>query len=1438
MDISYQIPQSHITYFGSCTTYSEALAACQSIAVEHGYTTNYCGISGGNYTQGSAGGGWFWQQYNVTKTPFHFVRLYFGSLLPPKEYDNLGPPKCSEQCFGDPINAGNGNKFEHVDEFIGAGLFPLQLSWDYNSRQEGSYQHPKVMIFGKRRSHYYGRSVVAISSSQGSVAFVARPDGNAIRFENAGTGWVGPNNRMERLIELLDNGVRTGWRLENAEGGYETYNATGLLVTLTSVAGQSQSLIYSSSDLLESVTDPQGRKLLFSYDASSRVSSVTLPNGNNLLFRYTAAGDLGEVEHPDGTIKGYRYNEASYTGAGVPGLLTGVIDESLNRFSSTFYDSSGRATKTKEGNDLAGVNNAIYTNSDGYSFSPTTNILLPSGATRTLQFTVVGGKIVPLSSTTSCTGCASNVVTYVHDGNGDIATTITNGVSKDVSRDGSGRISAVVEASNDNTGKKRTTQTDWHAVFNVPAERRTFDAVNTLVGKSTWTYNTRGQALTASQIDPVSSVTRTTTMTYCEQTDVTAGICPLVGLVRSVNGPRTDITDATSYTYRMADEASCATAPTTCPYRKGDLWKVANALSQVTETLKYDGAGRPLSVKDANGVITDMEYHPRGWLTARKTRGTNATVETDDQITRIEYFPTGLVKKVTQPDGAFTAYTYDAAHRLTDIADNAGNTIHYTLDNAGNRTKEDTKDPLGALKRTLSRVYNQLGQLQTQADASANPTDFTYDANGNTNTVTDALGRVTDNDYDPLNRLSRTLQDVGGIGAETKFAYDALDNLTLVTDPKGLNTVYTYNGLSDLTQLQSPDTGTTTYTYDSAGNRATQTDARGQTSTYSYDALNRLTGVAYATPALNIAYSYDANQPACISTERFSKGRLTKLTDSSGTTQYCYNRFGQLTRKVQTTNGIALTVRYAYTLAGQLKTVTYPGGAEVMYTRDAQGRVTQVNAKPAGSTNQVLVKEIAYAPFGPAISWKYGNNRSLLRPLNQNYQPTAVQDASVGGLSLGFAFDAVGNLTELTPPGNASPLVKFDYDALSRLTQTKDGPTQVAIETYAYDKTGNRQSLTNAGGTTAYTYPATSHRLTNLGALARTYDAAGNTTAIGGTAKEFVFDATGRMSQVKQASVATMNYAYNGKGEQVRKYLGAANTYTLYDEAGHWLGDYNSSGAPIQQAIWLDDLPVGLIANNQLHYLEPDHLGTPRVVIEPARNVQVWKWDLKGEAFGNSPPDQDPDGDAVPLVLDMRFPGQRYDQATGLNYNYFRDYDPSTGRYTQSDPIGQKGGAMTYGYSGSSPVEKIDPKGLLFFGPSCDSNQRAFIISQIISLAEEVKQKANQSVSGCYEGDCDFRLASKVMDFISKHAYFSCNLGYPCASMANPQFIYFYPPYIDSVKSKDLTSPGQCGCFKSSIFHESSHILLPPEVSEDEVRGKTKSCVSCATNVKENGAPL
>ncbi|MBD9379435.1 RHS repeat protein [Pseudoxanthomonas sp. PXM04] len=871
---------------------------------------------------------------------------------------------------------------------------------------------------------------------------------------------------------------------------------------------------------------------------------------------------------------------------------------------------------------------------------------------------------------------------------------VRNGIAESYDYDTRG-LETLRSESNDLPQTKRLTLTDWSNEHSLPVERRVYSGYNQFVSRTNWTYNSRGQLLTLARTDPATSIGRVLALTYCEQADVIAGACPREGLLISVNGSRTDLNDVTTYAYYASDSAGCALSPAQCAYRKGDLWRVTNSQGHVAELLGYDGEGRLLAAKDANGIITDYEYHPRGWLTASKVRGPDNAVETDDAITRVAYWPTGLVKQITQPDGAFTLYTYDAAHRLTDISDNAGNTIHYVLDNAGNRIAEETKDAGGVLKRTLSRVYNQLGQLATQADAQAHPTDFTYDANGNANTVTDALGRVTDHDHDPLNRLVRTLQNVGGIAAGTWFKYDLMDNLTQVTDPKGLNTSYTYNGLGDLTQLQSPDTGTTTYTYDSAGNRASQTDARGVTTTYAHDALNRLTAVNYPDTALNVSYTYDTVPTACEAGETFGVGRLSGMDDASGSTRYCYNRFGHLVRKVQTTNGMSFVVRYAYTLAGHLQAMVYPDGTTVDYGRNAQGQVTEVGVTRSGQPRQVLLHQASYHPFGPVAGWTYGNGRSLSRTLDQDYRPLTIEDPNTGGLSLGFGYDAVGNLTTLgTAQGMATPAIRFGYDALGRLTRTEDGPTQAAIDVYAYDATGNRTAHTTAAGSSAYTYPTTSHRLTDVAGVPRTYDAVGNTTAIDAN-RGFAYNDANRMSLVQQSGVTTRQYAYNGRGEQVRRYLGATNTYTVYDEAGHWLGDYDDSGAPVQQALWMDDLPVGLLANgNQVHYLQPDHLGSPRVVIEAARNVPVWTWDLKGEAFGSTAPQQDPDGDGIPFVLDMRFPGQRYDVASNLYYNYFRDYEPGSGRYIQSDSIGLSGGISTFAYTGRSPLLFVDPQGL------------------------------------------------------------------------------------------------------------------------------------------------
>ncbi|MCM5526768.1 RHS repeat protein, partial [Xanthomonas hortorum pv. pelargonii] len=431
-------------------------------------------------------------------------------------------------------------------------------------------------------------------------------------------------------------------------------------------------------------------------------------------------------------------------------------------------------------------------------------------------------------------------------------------------------------------------------------------------------------ALTQVEQDAVSGKQRQQTFTYCEQVDVTAGSCPLVGVLLRVDGARTDLSDATTYDYYPAAQG-------------GDLKTITNAVGQVTQFLSYDSAGRLLSQKDPNGVVTDYSYDARGRLTASMVRGQDSGSETDDRITRYSYLPTGLVKQVALPGGDVSDFTYDSAFRLTKVSDRYGNAILYTLDKSGHLIKEDITDAKGVLKSTMSRLYDELGHLKTTADAQGNPTDFTYDAVGTLKERTDAMGRSSTYTYDALHRLKQSIEDAGGIKVTSAFQYDVLGQPSVVTDPKGLKTTYQRNGLGELLALQSPDTGSTGFTYDDAGNVLSRKDAASRQATYTYDALNRPVSVTYADAALETRFVYDVAPAVCVAGEQFAAGRLASMKDGSGTTQYCYNRFGDLVRKVQTTNGKALTVRYAYTAGGNLTSMVYPDEAMVDYVRNELG---------------------------------------------------------------------------------------------------------------------------------------------------------------------------------------------------------------------------------------------------------------------------------------------------------------------------------------------------------------------------------------------------------------------------------------------------------------------------------------------------------------------
>ncbi len=1316
------------------------------------------------------------------------------------------PPLYCDACtlVGDPVDFSTGDQYETEND--------IDLSWIRFDRYYHSVTSNAAAGFGYGWTHSHDIRL-AIQGITDPTLGLVQANGSHLPFRNQGTYYEAVDGSGDRITAS-----GTNWVLQQSSGSL-TFNAAGQLLEQRADNGEVLTYAYDVVGRLITITHSTGRSLVIAYTgaaANAPIASLTSAGKVLAVYTYTTNGQVATVNYLAGiSTRRYHYEDANF-----PQNLTGIsIEAALGgaRYKTFAYDAQGRSISAQLPGGVDGVTVA-------YSAQGGAVVTDALGDTTDYGLTTAGAATKPRKAGDLVDSKGTVKRTYYDDGS-DFRRRIDT--VKD--RNGTTTKHTYTEANDPVTGQPAWTHAVTEAfetsLARTSEERRDSASNRVLLTKvgdreTRITRNARLQPASVTVRDTTTNQTRTTTYTYCEAADVAASntTCPILGMLKSIDGPRTDVNDVTTFVYYGSDDTTCATTPALCTYRKGDMHRVVDALGRTTEVAGYDPQGRPLSVLDANGVVTDYVYHLRGWLAATKVRGPDNGTESDDHITQIKYLPNGLVQTLALPGEPEIAFEYDNAKRLRFVSSANDGVIEYTLDNAGNIKKQDNKTSGGLLTHTLSRVYNTLGQLIAAKDASQNATVFSYDKEGNLELTTDALGRKTRQSYDPLNRLISTLQDTDALPIDTKLEYNVLDQITKVTDPNGLDTLYSYNGLGDQIKLTSPDTGVTDYTYNETGLLATKKDANDATAhRYHYDALNRPKAIFYtASGPADVEYDYDTVNTVCASDETFALGRVTAMRAEGTQLQYCYDRFGQLVRKVQTVGSKSFTLRYAYTKAGRLQSTTYPDGAMVDYTRDSDGRIADIYVTPAGGTRTKVLEYAIYQPFGPLQGWDYGNGRYVTINSDLDYRTQSIQGSGSDSLSLGYVYNEVGEIKELKDGLLSTSLAKYDYDKLGRLTATRDGPSGTALETYEYDPTGNRKKLTHGTVVDNYVYPTTNHRLTSINTVggsnvSRSYDAVGNTIAIGGTTKEYVYNANDRMKQVKQGGVITKGYRYNAKGERVAAIngdTGPVTTYTLYDEGGQWIGDYDSTGATIQQAIWMDNLPVGLLDGagtaQSLKYIEPDHLGTPRAVIDPNRGttgVAIWTWDAKSEAFGNSPPNQDPDLDGTAFVFNMRFPGQRHDPSTGLSYNYFRDYDPSTGRYIQSDPVGLAGGVNSYSYTGAQPLNSIDSQGLQQYpvnGRNANittsytfTHQNALIrINQIQQLSPSFRYGVmNATGNSLSYTQRDVVYLTQMLNYYQQRA----SAQYPISCPVNSQFTQYKPgPYagggarLENISSQDF----------------------------------------------------
>lgn len=1042
--------------------------------------------------------------------------MLVGETVPSPNPPSLDPTTLDEQkpggtCVtdpvdGDPITISTRQSIQTEVDYVGGGRYPLKFVRTFASQRQDSNDDDAPGLW----NHNYSMTLhgalpgapvpirPAISTrnpdgswspapfydgADGGVRSVIanRPNGKHIYFQlDAQLDGLPDSDISSSLQAVTLTDGNPGVKLTNNNDESEFYDVTGRLVSIQSRTGDSHTLNYDAqTGLLSSVSDGFGSTLDFTYDTDGRIDKLMFPDNTNYVqYTYTTKGGYGSASYPWASsarlTRTYHYEDTNNAR-----LLTGITDERNKRYITWEYDSDGYATKSTNPNDVGKV--TFVKESDGRI--TTTNAL---GKKTKYDFDIINGssRLVSVEGVASA-NCAANVRNITYDSNGyrDTSTDV-HGTVTSYNYNDRGLQTERKEAFG--SIDERIISTLWHASFNLPT--KITHPLYTIEVE----YDAQGNVDLRTYKDTLTNETRIWDYGYDAS-----------GRLESVDGPRTDVADVTSYIYyNCTNGGKC-----------GQLKSITNAINQVTTISVYDAHGMPKKIIDPNGIITLLYYDRRQRLTR---------ITTDSKSTSIAYHKNGTVYRVTLPDGTYLKYYWDTANRLIKILDKQNNQLYWNLDKAGNRRSEKRKNSSNVIEKRLDHRFDELNRLIKTTYSHGGTTGLSYDDATNTVTQTDALQRTTVQSFDALKRLINIEDALLG---NTSIGYNKLDKPSTVTDPEGLTTSYTYNGFGDILTIDSPDAGLTTNTYDSAGNLLSRLNARGVLTTYVYDKLNRLTHVNYPTVAENIVYTYDQGINA--------KGHLNSISDHSGSRHYTYDARGNVKTVTIAINNQTYVIAYDYTDANRIEKITYPSGRQVNYTFDDSGRVDSVVSTHNGSA-ETLASNIQRLPFGPTTGMMLGNGVLQTKTYDKDYLVDNLMDGSI--LDRTYQYTSLNQVDVVTDTISSSLSQSFDYDELNRLEKATGGG--YGVIDYDYDGVGNRLSRKQvlSGSTTNDIYNYTnsdSHHLSSItGGAAFTYDAVGNVTAKAGTT--FTYNNRDRMKSAKKGAVTT-TYTYNALGQRVIK---------------------------------------------------------------------------------------------------------------------------------------------------------------------------------------------------------------------------------------------------------------------------------------------------------------
>ena len=701
----------------------------------------------------------------------------------------------------------------------------------------------------------------------------------------------------------------------------------------------------------------------------------------------------------------------------------------------------------------------------------------------------------------------------------------------------------------------------------------------------------------------------------------------------------------------------------------GHLFRAFNPLfagGTVYSELGSDPKGNPTSIRDENGKQDILLYDALDRLT-RISQARAVTYETD-----FTYDSLSNVTSVTDAAAKATALLHDDRGNLVESVSPDTGTTRFVYDAAGNLVQKiEDATPTGA-KRTTSYGYDGLGRLGT-IDLPTDPDwVFSYDTDAAKNQkgrlAEVSNGEVTTQlEYTRRGDVAAERTIVDGLSYAVQYLYDPAGNREWIVLPSAVGVETRYAGLRP----------GTLGLYTSAG-------------------MSQVTDIAW--------YPFGPRQQAKLPP---LVGGVNTVTSTRGV-----NLRGQVTDVVVTSGGAPILDRhYTYDFTAGAPGPSDPGPnldrvvdaldatESRFYFYDALDRLQQ-----ATSLAGTVLHQYGYDAAG--------NRTSKLGPLGSSgygYQPgTDRLEVATGAEARAYAHDVYGNrIYDGAAAYAGTPSLR--YDESNRMVEVRDPANGFAtLATYRYDAFGRRVKKTTPDKTLLFFYDTQGHLVEEITKVAG---------ASNDLVRSYVFledELVGLVDDTVEVGTAAwltplgmprdLELPLVVLGLSLVAGLGAAAA------TRRW---------PVAVATASSGLAIVLLCAGtprpppRIRWVHTDPLGAPLAMTDsPAAGAAVAVWRARYEPFGKATVDEDPDGDGATTALNVRLPGQYADAETGWHYNFYRTYDPVTGRYLEADPIGLGQAEMAlspspnplarginanlYLYAGGNPTNAIDPSGLYY----------------------------------------------------------------------------------------------------------------------------------------------